>query len=160
MWHFLYFLPLPHGHGSLRPTRGPLRTAAPAPAPRPRRGRRAEAAAPAVRSGAAADRAAEGLRLRVLRHHLARRARLRLEHLLGGLRLQLDAEEALHEVLAHLAEHRLEQRERFLLVLDQRIALAVGAQPDAALQVVELVQVVAPVLVERVRGRGGAPARA
>src|SRR5262249_35144216 len=26
MWHFLYFLPLPHGQGSLRPTRGPLRT--------------------------------------------------------------------------------------------------------------------------------------
>src|SRR5580698_5355696 len=22
-WHFLYFLPLPHGHGSLRPTLGP-----------------------------------------------------------------------------------------------------------------------------------------
>src|SRR5689334_6649824 len=22
-WHFLYFLPLPHGHGSLRPTFGP-----------------------------------------------------------------------------------------------------------------------------------------
>src|SRR5580765_827553 len=26
MWHFLYFLPLPHGHGSLRPTRGIART--------------------------------------------------------------------------------------------------------------------------------------
>src|SRR5436190_2942197 len=26
MWHFLYFLPLPHGQGSLRPTRGPVRT--------------------------------------------------------------------------------------------------------------------------------------
>jgi hypothetical protein len=25
-WHFLYFLPLPHGHGSLRPTAGVLRT--------------------------------------------------------------------------------------------------------------------------------------
>src|SRR6185503_15289746 len=25
MWHFLYFLPLPHGHGSLRPTRGMAR---------------------------------------------------------------------------------------------------------------------------------------
>ena len=24
-WHFLYFLPLPHGHGSLRPTRGSVR---------------------------------------------------------------------------------------------------------------------------------------
>src|SRR5207245_3253508 len=45
MWHFLYFFPLPHGHGSLRPTRGPDRTgttragsasrsaAAPSPAP-------------------------------------------------------------------------------------------------------------------------------
>src|SRR5262245_17649194 len=28
MWHFLYFLPLPHGHGSLRPTRGNARTGA------------------------------------------------------------------------------------------------------------------------------------
>src|SRR5258706_2763535 len=26
IWHFLYFLPLPHGQGSLRPTRGPVRT--------------------------------------------------------------------------------------------------------------------------------------
>src|SRR5262245_22114420 len=26
MWHFLYFLPLPHGHGSFRPTRGPVLT--------------------------------------------------------------------------------------------------------------------------------------
>jgi hypothetical protein len=25
-WHFLYFFPLPHGHGSLRPTFGPART--------------------------------------------------------------------------------------------------------------------------------------
>src|SRR5687767_14210892 len=25
-WHFLYFLPLPHGHGSLRPTFGSGRT--------------------------------------------------------------------------------------------------------------------------------------
>src|SRR5216683_5936585 len=25
-WHFLYFLPEPHGHGSLRPTLGSLRT--------------------------------------------------------------------------------------------------------------------------------------
>src|SRR5687767_14374337 len=24
-WHFLYFLPLPHGHGSLRPTLGSSR---------------------------------------------------------------------------------------------------------------------------------------
>ena len=23
-WHFLYFFPEPHGHGSFRPTRGPL----------------------------------------------------------------------------------------------------------------------------------------
>src|SRR4051794_38308423 len=26
-WHFLYFLPLPHGHGSLRPGSGGLRSA-------------------------------------------------------------------------------------------------------------------------------------
>ena len=24
-WHFLYFFPLPHGHGSLRPTLSPAR---------------------------------------------------------------------------------------------------------------------------------------
>jgi hypothetical protein len=24
MWQFLYFFPLPHGHGSFRPTRSPL----------------------------------------------------------------------------------------------------------------------------------------
>src|SRR5439155_6751154 len=41
MWHFLYFLPLPHGHGSLRPTRGAPRTTgtAGAGAGAPRRGR-------------------------------------------------------------------------------------------------------------------------
>ena len=40
--------------------------------------------------------------------------------------------------------HVLEQREAFLLVLDQRIALAVAAQADAFLQVIERVEVVLP----------------
>src|SRR5262249_56041470 len=35
MWHFLYFLPLPHGQGSLRPTRGIARTGSPPPLPPP-----------------------------------------------------------------------------------------------------------------------------
>ena len=53
----------------------------------------------------------------------------------GGLFL-----EALH--------HGFEHVERFALVLDQRIVLAVAAQPDAFLQVVHVAQVVFPLRIE------------
>src|SRR5919197_5712742 len=44
--------------------------------------------------------------------------------------------------------HRLEQREARFLVLDERVALAVAAQADAFLQVVEAVEVVLPLLID------------
>src|SRR5687768_10026049 len=44
--------------------------------------------------------------------------------------------------------HRREQREAFLLVLDQRILLAVAAQPDAFLQMVEAVEVILPLRID------------
>src|SRR5262249_45233211 len=86
--------------------------------------------------------------LGVLGHHLAwSRPALDLLHRLGG---ELHAEQALDELVAHLAHQRLEQGEGLLLILDQRVALPVGPKPDPALQVVELVEMVAPVLVEGV----------
>src|SRR5262249_27082855 len=39
--------------------------------------------------------------------------------------------EVAHDLLVHALLHRLEEREAFLLVLDERIALAVPAQPYA-----------------------------
>src|SRR5688572_24838058 len=46
------------------------------------------------------------------------------------------------------AAHVLEQREAFFLVLDERIALAVAAQPDAFFEVIERVEVVLPLLID------------
>src|SRR5215831_18689111 len=44
--------------------------------------------------------------------------------------------------------HRLEQLEAFLLVLDEGIALAVAAQADAFLQVIEGVEMILPLLID------------
>src|SRR5207244_5712895 len=44
--------------------------------------------------------------------------------------------------------HRLEETEAFLLVFDERIALAVPAQADAFLQMVEAVEVILPLLID------------
>src|SRR5262245_62387056 len=44
--------------------------------------------------------------------------------------------------------HVLEEREALLLVLDERVALAVAAQADAFLEMVEAVEVVLPLLVD------------
>src|SRR5882724_1110710 len=65
-----------------------------------------------------------------------------LGHLLLGHRLV--AEEALDDVVLHPLAHRLEELIALLLVLLERIALAVAAQADALLQVVEGQQVVLP----------------
>src|SRR5438067_1085493 len=47
--------------------------------------------------------------------------------------------------------HRLEQLEALFFVLDQRIALAVAAQADAFLEVVEAVEMVFPVLIDHLQ---------
>src|SRR3954465_3230133 len=65
-----------------------------------------------------------------------------LEHLLLGDRLV--AEELLDDVVLHPLAHHLEQVEALLLVLLQRIALAVAAQADAFLEVIEGEKVVLP----------------
>ena len=141
-WHCLYFLPLPHGHGSLRPTFGTSR----------RTGCGRPAAAAAGRAGDAGDGILlVGRRRVVVRRHLAV---LRL-HALGRQRRrrrrrhgQLGAEVELHRVVLDGVHQVLEEPEALLLVLEQRIALAVGAQADAAAQHDQLVEVVAPLLVE------------
>src|SRR4051794_15128630 len=75
-----------------------------------------------------------------------------LEHLLLGDRLV--AEELLDDVVLHPLAHHLEQVEALLLVLLERIALAVAAQADAFLQVVEGEEVVLPGHVHRVEHDG------
>src|SRR5207249_8376009 len=60
----------------------------------------------------------------------------------------LDLEEPLDHGRLHALEHVLEEIERFLLVLRQRVALAVAAQPDPFLEVVDREQMVLPLRVE------------
>ncbi len=83
-WHFLYFLPLPHGHGSLRPTFGSSRrtvftvrvVAADARAGCGDRGGAAIAAAVSLRTGALTMRTGGGFRFRIVepqRRRLRRR---------------------------------------------------------------------------------------
>src|SRR5690349_12191481 len=69
----------------------------------------------------------------------------------GGGRLLLGhahLEELLDRRLLQAADHLLEHVEGFLLVLGQRVALAVAAEPDALLQVIHVQQVLAPELVD------------
>src|SRR5437763_1375600 len=60
------------------------------------------------------------------------------------LQVEQEADRFLLDAVEHLAEHV----EAFALVLDQRVALGVGAQPDALLEVVHLVEVLAPLAVD------------
>src|SRR6266545_2064797 len=57
-------------------------------------------------------------------------------------------EELLDEHLLQVVDHLLEHLERFLLVLHQRVALAVAAQTDALLEVIHVQEVLAPELVD------------
>src|SRR5436305_10584376 len=108
--------------------------------------------------GLAVDR-----RLRALTLDLGRRGELDpgrrpllagalLEHSLLGDRLV--AEELLDDVVLHPLAHHLEQLEALLLVLLERIALAVAAQADPLLQVVEGEEVVLPGRVHRIEHDG------
>ncbi len=60
---------------------------------------------------------------------------------------RLEAEEVLHELVLDALLHQREELEGLLLVLDERVALAVAAQADSLLQVIERQQVVLPLLV-------------
>ena len=65
-----------------------------------------------------------------------------------GLDLHLKVEQVADGLLLDGLVHGLEQQEPLALVLDQRVALGHRAQADALLQVVHLVQVLAPLAVE------------
>jgi hypothetical protein len=141
-WHCLYFLPLPHGHGSLRPTFG-------------------IAAGAAVGHRAADHVGRGGRRNRDVRHRRARfgvvgvleldvleMAALLLD-LLGGFlellrRLDLHVHHDARDFLLDRVEHRGEQLERFALVFLLRVLLRIAAQVDALAQVIERGQVLAP----------------
>src|SRR5947207_2715573 len=68
-----------------------------------------------------------------------RRALLHLD-----LQVEQEADRLLLDALQHLAEHV----EALALVLHQRVALRIGAQADALLEVVHLVEVLAPLAVD------------
>ena len=61
---------------------------------------------------------------------------------------RLEPEQVLDDLVLDSLLHQGEELEGLLLVLDQRIALAVAAQPDPFLQVVDGEQVVFPLLVD------------
>ena len=155
--HFLYFLPLPQGQGSLRPTLSPERTTcctcmSPAPAMRAcsssrfflrwkassisstevatwRGGRPLPPRPPVITDGTPAS----GPWLdRPFRTACRGIARLGLRRTLQDLHQVQIANRLFLEALHHLFEHV----EGLALVLDQRIVLPVAAQADAFFQVV------------------------
>src|SRR5579871_5124598 len=65
-----------------------------------------------------------------------------------ALHLHLHAQELLDDVGLHAPHHLLEDLEALLLVLLERVELAVAAQPDALLEVLHREQVLAPETVE------------
>ena len=69
----------------------------------------------------------------------------------GRLAHELDAHELGGDRLAQIAEHGLEQLEGLGLVLVQRVALGIAAEADHRAQVVEIDQVLAPQMVERLQ---------
>ena len=71
-------------------------------------------------------------------HHLHP---LRLIHRRRLLWRQLDASQHHRDALLKLVQHRVEQRKSLGLVFVQRIALAIGTQPDALAQRVQRIQV-------------------
>ena len=83
-----------------------------------------------------------------MRVHLDRRAFQRRGRLAG---LDLDVHKLAHHVGAQLGEKRFEQFERFLLVFVQWIALAVTAQADILAQVIQIDDVLAPIVVQRLQ---------
>src|SRR5271170_5664905 len=90
------------------------------------------------------------LSLVAVAHHDA--LRLGLLNLLDVLlALHLDRKNFLDHVLLHHGHQRLEHREPFFLVLDQRIHLRIAAQPDSFLQMVHREQMVFPKHVERLQ---------
>src|SRR5262245_21084528 len=71
--------------------------------------------------------------------------------LLRRRRPDLDPHQLRGYRFAQIGAHALEQAERFRLVLVERIALAIAAQPDYLAQMFEHDQVLAPEVVERLQ---------
>ena len=149
-WHFLYFLPLPQGQGSLRPTLGSV-------AP--------HGAGLAVAVGRRRwPRGGCGCRRRRTRSSCggARRcgcgggaARRRPRPRAGSGRGTASRRRCAWMVGHHLAE----DVEAFLLVLLLRVLLAVAAQADALAQGLHRLEVLDPALRRSPRGRSGATGR-
>src|SRR3954471_579936 len=107
---------------------------------------------PRARSADRAEWRGRGSR-RYMHRHRRRRARLfrcgRHRHRRGVV---ADHRHQPPQVADHLffdaVPHLLEEPEAFLLVLDQGIALAVAAQADAFLQVIQAIEVVLPLRVD------------
>ena len=154
-WQFLNFLPLPHGHGWLRPTLGAARTGRCGAACGGAAARAGER--PAVRRLRLAC-FARGTELRerrgfgVLRLQRAiepRATRLFLAlDLLGTLHLHVERREDRDGVELDALEHGGEQLEGLALVLVAIVLLRVAAQVDALAQVVHGAEMLAPLLVE------------
>ena len=161
----LYFLPLPHGHMSLRPTLA--RRAAPVLRLRRRRGWCAAAAGGARAPGigpsncsaccgarwpAACGAAACGT-ISPDGNRFERRCACGVGRLLAHRRrrrsvLDHHAEDALDRFVGDVVLERFEDLERFFFVLDARVFLTVAAQADAGLEVIHHVQMVHPLAVD------------
>src|SRR6185312_55558 len=158
-WQFLYFLPEPHGQGSLRPTLRSVRTNVPCTSGCGGGGGRAAIPGgrwmwlPRFRCRLLHVPGEQRGKLGVLRLKRTHRALLPLQScrflaidlFLGahfelgenGDRLELDP-----------IEHRREQLERLALVLEAIVLLRIAAQMNALAQVIHRRQVLAPVLIE------------
>ena len=142
---FLYFLPLPQGQGSLRPTFGPVRTGL----------------ALAWASAAAAASLTTSLALPAHGGTAAKRARVLVQGLLRDVLQKIfkrhHARRAAENVVAdfrfHVDHQFVKNLERLGLVFQQRIALAVRAQADAVAQAVHLVKMLLPQFVNRAQNR-------
>ena len=77
-------------------------------------------------------------------HHALRTRGLLLELLHALLAHGLHRENLFDHVHLHRAHQRLEHREAFFLVLDERIELGVAAKADTLLQMVHREQMVLP----------------
>ena len=69
----------------------------------------------------------------------------------GGEALRQVLEELLEDLLLAQVAQVLEHLEAFALVLEQRVALSVSPQPDAATQVVHRLEVLLPEVVEHAK---------
>ena len=148
--HFLNFLPDPHQHGSLRPICSCSSTRrccdGPAPPPRPRRRRRSRAPAPPEALGWSSGVPPEYVQRRPASAPPGRGAG-------AGRRPPPSISTSTLKIIRAKSDQivfirSVEEREGLVLVGDERIDLGEPAQVDALAQVVHVVEVLAPALVD------------